>query len=197
MKKSDLLKLLENFTDEQDVNDALKDTDIVSTAISIDSFKSKVKGDKDFKSYIDSLNDSHHAKAIKTMKEKGTWESEFSNELKIKFPDLVTDPKDKKLLEMEQKLVAMEEKEVKSNMLKDALTYANEKNLPSSFVERFLGDDLDSTKANLDGLADTWSKALEHAVDSKFKNNNYPPGGGMPGGNPNSLESEVNKILGI
>lgn len=195
MKKSELLKLLENLTDEQDVNDTLKDTDIVTTAINLDKFKSKIKEDKDFKSYIDSLNDSHHAKALKTMKEKGTWETEFSTELKTKFPELITDPKDKKLFEMEKKLAAMEEKEVRSELLKNALSYANEKKLPSFFVERLLGDDLDSTKANLDGFAETWSKALESAVDSKFKNNSYVPGGegGSASGNDNSLGARLAK----
>ena len=168
MKKADLVKLIENLTDEQDVNDVLKDTDIVLSSLTLDKFKSKIKDDKDFKSYIDSLNDSHHAKAIKTMKEKGSWEVEFGDVLKTKYPNLVTDPKDKELLEMKQKIEQMQRDVARRDLLKDALEYASEKKIPTKFVERFLGDDLDSTKANLDGFATDWSKEIESAVDAKF-----------------------------
>lgn len=193
MKKADLLKLIENLTDEQDVNDVLKDTDIVSTALSLDKFKSKVKEDKDFKSYIDSLNDTHLSKAIKTMKEKGSWEVEFGDVLKTKYPNLVTDPKDKELLEMKQKIEQMQRDVARRDLLKDALGYASEKNIPTKFVERFLGDDLDSTKANLDGFAIDWSKEIESAVDAKFKSNSYIPGGGGDEGGTESLGSRLAK----
>lgn len=189
MKKSDLLKKIENLKDNEEVNDLLKGTDIEEgfkkagqeEGLTLDNFKTKVKSDKDFKSYIDSMNDSYHAKALKTMKEKGTWENEFSVELKSKFPDLVTDPKDKQLLEMQKKVEAMEAKEAKAELLKEALKYAGEKKLPNDFVERFLGEDLESTKGNLDGFAEQWSKAIETAVDAKFKSSSYTPPGGEGG----------------
>ena len=193
MKKADLVKLIENLTDEQDVNDVLKDTDIVLSSLTLDKFKSKIKDDKDFKSYIDSLNDSHHAKAIKTMKEKGSWEVEFGDVLKTKYPNLVTDPKDKELLEMKQKIEQMQRDVARRDLLKDALEYASEKKIPTKFVERFLGDDLDSTKANLDGFATDWSKEIESAVDAKFKGNSYIPGGGGNEGDIESLGSRLAK----
>lgn len=183
MKKSDLLKKIENLKDDDEVNDSLAGTDIEEgfkkAGLTLDNFKSKVKEDKDFKSYIDSLNDSHHAKAMKTMKEKGTWENEFAVELKTKFPNLITDPKEKEMLELKKQLDDMKAEQSKQALLKEALKYAGEKKLPGNFVEKFLGDDLDSTKANLDGFADDWSKALQSAVESKIKDTSYtPPGGG-------------------
>lgn len=183
MKKSDLLKKIENLKDDDEVNDLLAGTDIEEgfkkAGLTLDNFKSKVKEDKDFKSYIDSLNDSHHAKAMKTMKEKGTWENEFAVELKTKFPNLITDPKEKEMLELKKQLDDMKAEQSKQALLKEALKYAGEKKLPGNFVEKFLGDDLDSTKANLDGFADDWSKALQSAVESKIKDTSYtPPGGG-------------------
>lgn len=185
MKKSDLLKKIENLKDDDEVNDLLAGTDIEEgfkkAGLTLDNFKSKVKEDKDFKSYIDSLNDSHHAKAIKTMKEKGTWENEFNDVLKTKYPDLIKDPKDKQMLEMQKKIEKMEAKEKRTELLKEALKYAKEKNIPDDFVEKFLGDDIDSTKTNLDGFAEEWTKRITETVESKLKNNSYTPPGGSDG----------------
>lgn len=187
MKKSDLLKKIETLKDEEEVNDLLKGTDIEELfkkagkdeALTLDNFKNKVKEDKDFKSYIDSINDGYHAKALKTMKEKGTWENEFGDVLKTKFPNLITDPKEKEMLDLKKQLEDMKAEQSKQALLKDALKYAGEKKLPTAFVEKFLGEDLDTTKANLDGFATDWSKAIQSAVESKIKDTSYtPPGSG-------------------
>lgn len=187
MKKSDLLKKIESLKDDEEVNDSLAGTDIEEgfkkagkdEALTLDNFKEKAKTDKDFKSYIDSMNDSYHAKALKTMKEKGTWENEFGDVLKTKFPNLITDPKEKEMLDLKKQLEDMKVEQSKQALLKEALKYAGEKKLPNNFVEKFLGEDLDATKANLDVFATDWSKALQSAVESKIKDTSYtPPGAG-------------------
>lgn len=177
MKKSDLIKLIEKLNDDQEVNDLLSETDIVLEALTLDKFKSRVREDKDFKSYLDSLNDTHLSKAIKTMKETGSWETEFNDALKTKYPDLVKDPMQIELMKERKAREDLEAKLARKDLLQDALKYANEKNLPGDFVEKFLGNDLDSTKVNLDEFAENWSKVIESAVDAKFKNSSYTPPG--------------------
>lgn len=181
MNKSELLKLIEKLNDEQDVNETLKDTDIVSTALNLDNFKSKMKEDKDFKSYMDSLNDKHLSKAISTMKEKGTWETEFNDVLKTKYPNLVTDPKEIELLNMKKKIEDMEREASRRELINDAIKYASEKKIPPAFVEKFLGDDLDTTKSNLNEFAENWSKAMESEINNKIKSSSYVPGGNHGG----------------
>lgn len=190
MKKSDLLKLVEKLNDEEEVNELLVGTDIQESfkngVLTLDNFKDKLK-EKEFKSYIDSLNDTYHSKAVKTMKEKGTWETEFGDVLKSKYPDLVKDPIQIELMTEKKAREDLEAKLAKKDLLEQALKYANEKQLPVDFVEKFLGEDLDTTKSNLDGFSEGWSKALEGAIESKLKSNSYIPGGNDPNGNKVSI----------
>ena len=70
MKKSELLKVLENISDDHDVDDILKSTDFVKTfvedSLTLDKFKKKIETDKEFKSFMESENDKHHNKALNT-----------------------------------------------------------------------------------------------------------------------------------
>ena len=188
MKKSDLLKKIESAKDEDDINELLRGTDIEETfkgeGATLEAFKGKIKTDKEFKSYLDSENDKYHAKAVKTMKENGTWEKEFSNELHTKYPDLITDPVQIELAKERKAREELEAKLARKDLLAQAVSYADKKGikLNSKFIDKFLGEDLDTTKVNLDELADDWSKGIESVVDSKMKNNSYVPGQGGEGG---------------
>ncbi|WP_294376920.1 DUF4355 domain-containing protein [uncultured Clostridium sp.] len=182
MLKKDLLKKIEQAKDDEDINELLKGTDI-ETAFkgeepTLDVFKNKIKADKEFQKFMNSENDKHSSKEIKTMKENGSWETVFAEELKAKYPDLITDPKDKKLSEMQKQIDEMKAKEERQNLLDSANGYAKEKemNLPAGIIKRCLGSDIDETKATLDSINEEWSKSLETLVDQKMKSHSYIPG---------------------
>lgn len=197
MLKKDLIEKIKNAKDDEDVNSLLAGTDVETQfkgeEPTLDTFKTKVKTDKTFQQFMDSERDTYHSKAMKTLKEKGTWESEFSDVMKEKYPDLVKDPKDKQMFEMQKELDRMKSESAKKDMLSDAVKYAAGKKLPTDFVERFLGDDLDATKANLDGLADIWSKGLEASVNEKLKSSSYVPGGTDKDGIKTSIGASMAK----
>lgn len=195
MIKKDLLEKIKDAKDDEDINSLLTGTDIEEQfkgpEPNLDVFKGKIKSDKVFQQFMDSEKDTYHSKALKTMKEKGTWESEFGDALKEKYPDLIKDPKDKEMLEMQNKIAQMEKEAARKDLLADAIKYATEKKLPTGFVERFLGDDLEATKSSLDGFADAWSKGLESAVNEKMKSNSYVPGGTNPDGSKVSIGASI------
>lgn len=195
MLKKDLLEKIKNAKDDEDINSLLTGTDIEETfkgeEPTIDVFKAKVKSDKDFQKFMDSERETHLSKALKTMKEKGTWESEFADALTQKYPDLVKDPTQKKLLELEKQLAEEKANNARKDLLTEAIKYANEKKLPASFVDKFLGEDLDTTKANLDGFATDWSKGLENAMNEKLKSSSYVPGGTTPDGTKISIGAAI------
>ena len=190
MLKKDLLEKIKNLKDDEDINTSLVWTDIETqfkgAEPTLDAFKQKAKTDKDFKAYLESENDKHHNKDLTTWKENNL-EKELEPFIQAKYPDLVTDPIKKELMDMKKEL----EKERASNSRKDLLTeamkYAAEKKLPSSFIDKFLGEDLDTTKANLDLLAVDWSKGLETSMNEKFKSSSYVPGGTGPDGTKTSI----------
>ncbi|CUU47055.1 DUF4355 domain-containing protein [Clostridium beijerinckii] len=200
MLKKDLLEKIKNAKDEEDINSLLAGTDIEEQfkgpEPTLDVFKQKIKADKVFQQFMDSERDTYHSKAIKTMKEKGTWESEFGDVLTQKYPDLVTDPTQKKLLDLEKQLAEEKAANVKKDLLAEAMKYANEKGIKLKSIDKYLGEDFDSTKANLDDLAEDWSKGLEAMVNEKMKANSYVPGTGDDGKPISigaSLAAEANK----
>lgn len=194
MKKSDLLKLLENITDEQDVDDSLKGTDLAKAlsdgVITLDAFKEKIKTDKEFKSYFESENDKYHNKALKTWKDNNL-EKELEPFIQEKFPELVTDPTQKKLLELEKELQKERNANARKDLLSQAVKYAGEKKIPADFIEKLLDEDFDKTKSTIDSFAEAWSKGLEGLVEEKLKSTSYTPGGTNPDGSNISLGQKM------
>lgn len=194
MLKKDLVKLIEGATDDQDINSLLVKTDIEETfkasGLTLDTFKDKLKTDKDFKAYVESENDKYHNKALKTWKENNL-EKELEPFIQSKYPDLVIDPMQKQLLEVQKELASAKAEAAKEKLLTHAISYANEKGIKIKSIDRYLGEDLDSTKANLDGLAEDWSKGLETMVNEKMKSNSYVPGGSNPDGSKVSIGASI------
>jgi hypothetical protein len=193
MLKKDLLEKIKSVKDDEDVNSLLGGTDIEETfkasGLTLDAFKEKMKSDKDFKAYIESENDKYHNKALDTWK-KNNLEKELEPFIQTKYPDLVKDPTQKKLLELEKELEKERKTNARKDLLAEATKYALEKKLPVGFVDKFLGEDLDKTKANLDGFATDWSKGLETMVNEKMKSSSYVPGKGADG-NPVSIGASI------
>ena len=72
MLKKDLLKLIENAKEDEHIDELLKDSDLAkslqASGLTLDAFKEKVKTDKEFKAYVDRLNDTYFNKALETWK---------------------------------------------------------------------------------------------------------------------------------
>ncbi|WP_052447374.1 DUF4355 domain-containing protein [Clostridium polynesiense] len=131
----------------------------------MDAFKGKLK-EKDFKAFLESENDKYFNKALSTWKENNL-EKELEPFISEKYSDLVTDPSKKEAAEAKKEIEKLKVEMVKKDFLAEITKYALEKKLPVKFVEKLLGEDLESTKANLDSFGDEWSKGLESLVDEK------------------------------
>lgn len=180
MLKKDLLEKIKALKDDEDINTLLVGTDIETqfktSGITLDAFKEKMKTDKDFKAFTESENDKYHTKALKTWKENNL-EKELEPFMLAKYPDLVTDPIKKELMEMKKELEKERASNTRKDLLSEAMKYAAEKKLPAGFIDKFLGEDLDTTKANLDVLAIDWAKGLETSMNERLKSSSYVPGG--------------------
>lgn len=194
MLKKDLLEKIKNAKDDEDINSLLSGTDIETQfkgeEPNLDVFKQKIKADKVFQQFMDTERDTYHAKAVKTMKEKGTWETEFYDVLKQKYPDLIKDPKDKAMADLQAELAKMKAEAARKDLLSEAMKYANEKKINTKFVEKFLGEDLEKTKVALDDFVKDYSKDIEAAVTEKMKSNSYTPGAGSDG-KPQSIGASL------
>lgn len=184
MLKKELLKLIENASDDENIDSLLENSDLAkslqASGLTLEAFKEKVKTDKEFKAFIDSENDKYHAKALKTWRENNL-EKELEPFIKEKYPDLVTDPVQKRVLELEKELEKERHANARKDLLNQAIKYAADKKLPASVVEKCLGEDFDKTKEVIDTIADDWSKGLEAIATEKMKQSSYIPGKGSDG----------------
>jgi len=194
MLKKDLLEKIKDLKDDEDINTLLVGTDVETQFKGIeptlDTFKQKAKTDKEFKAYIESENDKYHNKALTTWKENNL-EKELEPFISAKYPDLVTDPVKKELMEIRKELEKEKASNGRKDLLSEAMKYAAEKKLPAGFIDKFLGEDLDTTKANLDVLAVDWSKGLETSVNERLKSSSYVPGGTDKGGEKLSIGASM------
>lgn len=193
MLKKELLKLIENAGDDENIDSLLENSDLAkslqASGLTLGAFKEKMKNDKEFKAFIDSENDKYHSKALKTWKENNL-EKELEPFIKEKYPDLVTDPVQKKVLELEKELEQERQANARKDLLTQAIKYAADKKLPASVVEKCLGEDFDKTKEAIDDIADDWSKGLEAIATEKMKSNYYVPGKGSDG-KPMSIGASI------
>lgn len=184
MLKKDLVKLIEKATDEQDIDDLVVGSDLAkslqASGLTLEAFKEKIKSDTGFKAYIESENDKHHNKALKTWKENNL-EKELEPFIQEKYPDLVKDPMAKKLAELEKQLADEKAANARKDLLTNAIKYAADKKLPASIVEKCLGEDIDKTKEFIDAVSKDWSDGLEKIATEKMKSNSYSPGKGADG----------------
>ena len=135
---------------------------------------------------MESENDKYHNKALKTWKENNL-EKELEPLIQEKYPDLVSDPVQKELAKERKAREELEAKLAKKDLVNEAIKYANEIKVPVSFVERFLGEDLEITKENLDSFKTEMSSHLESLVDERLKVNTWVPGGSGDGNPSKSL----------
>lgn len=194
MLKKDLLEKIKNAKEDEDINSLLSGTDIEesfkASGLTLDAFKGKLK-EKDFKAFLESENDKYFNKALGTWKENNL-EKELEPFITERYPDLVKkDSPEFKLMEEIKKREDLEAKLARKDLLAEAIKYANEKGIKIKSIDRYLEEDLDSTKAALDDLAEDWSKGLETIATEKMKQSSYVPGGSNPDGSKISIGQSI------
>ena len=184
MLKKELLKLIENAGDDDNIDSLLENSDLAkslqASGLTLEAFKGKMKTDKEFKAFIDSENDKYHAKALKTWQDNNL-EKALEPFIKEKYPELITDPTQKEVMELKKQLADERAANARKDLLAQVMKYAKDTNLPASIIEKCLDEDFDKTKEVIDSIADDWSKGLEAIATEKMKSNSYVPGKGSDG----------------
>lgn len=147
---------------------------------------------KDGQKLVQPKLDTHFTKSLETWKANNL-EALVEEEVQKRNPS-------KSPAEIEvEKLRGEIEKERKSRERADlaakALKMAQEKNLPTDIIDYLIGEDEDTTTANLTKYEEAHTKAIQTAVDSKFKELGRDfEQGGSGGGSPvdfGSIATEV------
>ncbi|WP_035293792.1 DUF4355 domain-containing protein [Clostridium sp. KNHs214] len=178
MLKSELLELIKDIADDKDVDETLATSELATKFGGLDMFKQKINTDKDFKSFIDSLKDTHLTKGLETWKANNL-QNLIDEKIKELYPE--DDPKDNELKKLKQEMENMKKEKIKEQLTNKALKIATEKGLPADLVDYFIGQDEETTNKNLETLEKVFTDKLETTVKERLKDNSYtPPAGGTP-----------------
>lgn len=161
MNLEDVKKFLSENKEQEDVKAYLGEL----SAVSFD----KVKGYLDTeegKKLLQPRLDSHFTKGLETWKQNNLdkiIEEEVRKRNPQKTPEQLELEKLRKEIEDERKARNRE------TLVNKALKVADDKSLPKGIIDFFIADDEENTLTNLTKLEEEYSKAIQAAVDAKFK----------------------------
>lgn len=123
---------------------------------------------KDGQKLLQPRLDRNFSKGLETWKEKNL-DQLVDDEVKKRNPDETEEQK--RIRELEKAIEKSENEKKREKLMNKAVSHASEKGLPTDIVSFFIGDDEDTTIANLGTLEEKYNAAIEKAVNQKFKDN--------------------------
>ncbi|NFI80962.1 DUF4355 domain-containing protein [Clostridium botulinum] len=196
MFKKDLLKLTENIEDEGSVDEVLSQSDfaksLLSSGLTLDAFKEK-ENDTEFKSYLDSIKDTHFTKALETWKANNL-NKMVEAELLKRNPSKT--PEQLKLEEMEQRLNESEKQRKLSDQKSRIKSDESYKGIDSKIIDLLVNEDEEITKANLAIYVEGNKPFIQSEIEKRLKDNQYTPPSNEAD-KAKQLEQDVYKAFGL
>lgn len=161
MNIEEVKSFFEELKDDKEVKDYLKGLKTVS----VDDVKGFLDTEEG-KRFIQPELDRYHSKGLESWKEKNL-EDLIEQEVRKRNPE--QSEEQKRISALEQELEKRDAEAKREKLRSNALGKAQELNLPTSLVDRFLGDSDEDTEQNLKALKETFDKYVQKGVESKFK----------------------------
>ncbi|HDJ2785196.1 alanyl-tRNA synthetase [Staphylococcus aureus] len=161
MNIEEVKSFFEEHKDDKEVKDYLKGLKTVS----VDDVKGFLDTEEG-KRFIQPELDRYHSKGLESWKEKNL-EDLIEQEVRKRNPE--QSEEQKRISALEQELEKRDAEAKREKLRSNALGKAQELNLPTSLVDRFLGDSDEDTEQNLKALKETFDKYVQEGVESKFK----------------------------
>lgn len=182
MKKTDLLKLLENVTDDQDVNNVILEHEefkgnVDLSKLTIDDYKKLVSENETIKGYNQSNIDSAISKAIASHDEKFNKEKLpkiLEEELKKRSNEGLTEDQIK-LKELEEKLANIENEKIRMERVNKYTKTLTEKGLNPELIDFIMGEDDEIINQNIEKITNILNTNVESVVKDKLKASSYTP----------------------
>lgn len=161
MNVEDIKSYFEEHKDDKDVKEYLNGLKTVS----VDDVKGFLDTEEG-KRFIQPELDRYHTKGLESWKEKNL-ENLIEKEVRKRNPE--QSEEQKRITALEQELEKRDAEAKREKLKSYALSKAQELNVPSSLVDRFVGETDEDTDANLQSLKETFDKHIQKGVESKFK----------------------------
>ncbi|HHC9945685.1 TPA: DUF4355 domain-containing protein [Staphylococcus aureus] len=161
MNIEEVKSFFEEHKDDKEVKDYLNGLKTVS----VDDVKGFLDTEEG-KRFIQPELDRYHSKGLESWKEKNL-EDLIEQEVRKRNPE--QSEEQKRISALEQELEKRDAEAKREKLRSNALGKAQQLNLPTSLVDRFLGDSDEDTEQNLKALKETFDKYVQKGVESKFK----------------------------
>ncbi|UIZ55204.1 DUF4355 domain-containing protein [Staphylococcus aureus] len=161
MNIEEVKSFFEEHKDDKEVKDYLNGLKTVS----VDDVKGFLDTEEG-KRFIQPELDRYHSKGLESWKEKNLQDL-IEQEVRKRNPE--QSEEQKRISALEQELEKRDAEAKREKLRSNALGKAQELNLPTSLVDRFLGDSDEDTEQNLKALKETFDKYVQKGVESKFK----------------------------
>lgn len=198
MKKSELLELLKDISDDADINETLQEIEglikpLDINSIGLEEFKNVLENNKEAKAYYQSTLDSGIGKGVASFKEK-TLPKIIEEELK-KANNKDKSPEQIALEELQTKFEALEKEKTRAEMSNKYSKILTEKGLPIELVDFAYGDGQEETiNKNIETLQGIFNNAVDSGVKTKLGASSYTP----PADNQtNALEAQIANAMGV
>jgi len=163
MNLEEIKKWLEEHKDQEDVKAYLGELSAVSP--------DKVKGfleTGEGKKLLQPILDKHFSKSLETWKVNNL-EKIVDEEVRKRNPQKT--PEQIEIENLRKEIEAERKARAREALVNKALKVAKEKNLPDGIIDFFIAEDEETTLNNLGKLEETFTNAVQAAVDAKFKEN--------------------------
>ena len=191
MKKSDLIKLLENASDDQDINELILGNEEFKslgkadlTKLTVDEFKNLLNTNEGVKGYQQSLIDSAVSKGVASY-ETNTLPKKIEEAIKQASNKNKT-PEQIKLEELEEKLAEMESQKIKAELQNKYTKTLTEKGFDTSLLDLCFDESEENFNSKLEKITNIIRASTEKEVQTRLKDGEYKP----PKSNPNIITKE-------
>ncbi len=157
--------------------DESKDTEEVKAfiqglnPITLERLQTYVRTDKNAMGWFDSEKDKHMNKSLETWKTNNL-QGLVDQKVKELYPE--DDPKDLELKKMQAQIEKIQQESKRKELTNHALLLADEMKLPKDIITNFLGDDEESTKANLEGLQKVFNSHVDVLAKERLEDSAKP-----------------------
>lgn len=175
MLKSELLNKLSAIEDTADIDAEILNLGFAKPIDSIDTFKEMLANNQLIKGFYASEKDRAVTNGIKTYEEK-TLPTKVAEALKAKSNEGKS-PAEIKLEEMQKQLDALKNEKIRAEMSSKYTKALTEKGLDAGLVDFVLGNDDETTNANIEKINALIASAVDAQVKSKLNQggNQVPP----------------------
>ncbi|WCL64283.1 DUF4355 domain-containing protein [Bacillus subtilis] len=169
-------KFLEDNKDNEQVKAFVGELSAVS-ADKVEGFLETEEG----KRFIQPRLDSYFTKGLATWKANNL-DSIVEEKIRERNPD--KSPAELEIEKLKKQIEDAEKARNREALVNKALNVADEKKLPKGVIDYFIGEDEETTLANLSKFEETFNAAVQNAVDIKFKESgtNFEKGDSTPAG---------------